>query len=51
MDTKIFLDTSIISPWKLILNDYVNDYGNLELVLRCNFEEKELTKYLPPFYT
>ena len=45
-----YLDSSIISPWKFILKEYLKNYGNIELIAYCNFDEKELEKYLPTFY-
>ena len=45
-----FLDNSVISPWKSVLAEYIKPYGDLKLILTCNFDEKELFHYLPQFY-
>ena len=45
-----FLEPNIMSPWKSVLNQYMKPYGDLNLILFSNFDEKEVSTYLPNFY-
>jgi len=45
-----FLEPKVISPWKMVLKEYIKPYGDLNLILFSNFDEKEMSIYLPSFY-
>ena len=42
--------TNSYDAWKAILNYFLNKYGGLAFLLKCDFDSAKLNKNLPEFY-